>query len=102
MFVLSCTSTGNPAPSFTWRLNGVDIPTSSYVDTPVNPSVSVTSPYTRTDGSTTSNLNISSPEYPSDDGVYECIGVNSHGGINSNTTATITVIVQGIITPVIR
>ncbi len=92
--ILTCTSEGNPAPSFTWRRDGVTLSSDLYTDTSTDPTVDINT-FVRTNGMTTSVLTISGAVYPDDDGVYECIGTNSHAGIDNSSSASITVIVQG-------
>ncbi len=97
--ILTCTSEGNPAPSFTWRRDGVTLFSNLYTDTPIEPAITIPAigviPYVRTNGMTTSVLTISGAVYPDDDGVYECFGTNSHAGIDNSSSASITVTVQG-------
>ncbi len=95
--ILTCSSEGNPAPSFTWMRDGVLLSSNLYTDTSLtNPTV--TYPwYVSTNGMTTSVLTISGAVYPEDDGVYECIGTNSHAGIDNSSGASITVTGQGTI-----
>ncbi len=92
--ILTCTSEGNPAPSFTWRRDGVTLSSTLYTNTPTDPTVLMIT-FTRTNGMTTSVLTISGAVYPDDDGVYECVGTNSHTGIDNSSSASITVTVQG-------
>ncbi len=98
---LTCTSQGVPHPTFTWRLNGEDIPTNRHTDTPTAPDVdfdrvagAVTSV---TNGMTTSVLTISGAVFPDDDGLYECIGTNSRAGMDNSSNAFIQLSVQGTI-----
>ena len=46
-------------------------------------------------GSITSELRIFSASYPDHDGVYTCVGVNSEDAVFTNSSAFITVQVQG-------
>ncbi len=91
--IFTCTSVGNPAPTFTWRLDGVTLPSNRHTDSSTAPTIHY--PFSRTNGTTTSVLTINGAVYPDDDGVYECIGTNSHAGIASSSSASITVTVQG-------
>ncbi len=93
--ILNCISEGNPAPSFTWSRDGVTLSSTLYTNTPTDPMIGIVPPFTRTNGTTTSMLTISGAVYPEDDGVYECIGTNSHAGIDNSSSASITVTVQG-------
>ncbi len=97
---LTCTSEGTPTPTFTWRLNGEDIPSNRHTDTSIAPVVdfdrqagTVTSV---ANGMTTSVLTISVAVFPGDDGVYECIGTNSRAGMDNSCSAFIQLSVQGI------
>ena len=94
---ISCTSTGIPTPSIVWRFRGAPTRFTATDGTPTDPSGSLnpSSDFIYTEGSITSTLQIVAPVYPDDDGVYECIGINSHGGVDTNTSDTITVVVQG-------
>ncbi len=94
--ILTCTSEGNPAPTFTWKWDGVTLSSTLYMDTPSDPTVTYPT-YVSTNGMTTSVLTISGAVYPVDDGVYECFRTNSHAGIDNSSTASITVTVQGTI-----
>ncbi len=97
---LTCISGGIPPPTFTWRLNGEDIPKNRHTDTSTDPVVdfdrlagAVTSV---TNGMTTSVLTISGAVFPGDDGLYECIGTNSRAGMDNSSNAFIQLSVQGI------
>ena len=46
-------------------------------------------------GSITSELHIVSASYPDHDGEYSCVGVNSEDAVFTNSSAFITVQVQG-------
>ena len=94
---ISCTSTGVPAPTITWRLNNQTVPfnqtdmtTSADIKINVNFAVDAI-----INGSVVSTLHIVNAQYPSHDGVYECIGDNSNGGSAPPGIANITVQVQG-------
>ncbi len=96
---LTCTSEGTPTPTFTWRLNGEDIPDNRHTETFTAPDVefdrlagAVTSV---TSGMTTSVLTISGTVFPGDDGLYECIGTNSRAGMDNSSSAFIQLSVQG-------
>ena len=95
---ISCTSTGIPTPSIVWRFRGAPTRFTATDGTPTDPSGNLpasSTDFSYTEGSVTSTLQIVAPVYPDDDGVYECFGINSHGGVDTNTSDTITVIVQG-------
>ena len=94
---ISCTSTGVPAPTITWRLNNQTVPfNQTDVTTPTDVTVNNFMVDTITNGSVVSTLHIVNPQYPAHDGVYECIGDNSNGGSAPPGIANITVQVQGI------
>ena len=94
---ISCTSTGVPAPTITWRLNNQAVPfhqinLTTPADIRVNTNFAVD---TIINGSVVSTLHIVNAQYPAHDGVYECIGDNSNGGSAPPSIANITVQVQG-------
>ena len=95
---ISCTSTGVPAPTITWRLNNQATPfNQTDVTTPAD--VKIDNNFmvdTIINGSVVSTLHIVNAQYPAHDGVYECIGDNSNGGSAPPSIANITVQVQGI------
>ncbi len=97
---LTCTSEGTPPPTFTWRLNGEDIPSNRHINISTDPEVDFDRSYgtvtSVTNGMTTSVLTISGAVFPDDDGVYECIGTNSHAGMDNSSSAFIQLSVQGI------
>ena len=95
---ISCTSTGVPAPTITWRLNNQATPfnqtdMTTTADIKINTNFAVD---TIINGSVVSTLHIVNAQYPAHDGVYECIGDNSNGGSAPPSIANITVQVQGI------
>ena len=94
---ISCTSTGVPAPTITWRLNNQTVPFSQTdMTTPTDVKIDINFMVdTITDGSVVSTLHIVNAQYPAYDGVYECIGDNSNGGSAPPSIANITVQVQG-------
>ena len=95
---ISCTSTGVPAPTITWRLNNQAVPfRQTDLTTPAD--IRVNNNYgvdTIINGSVVSTLHIVNAQYPAHDGVYECIGDNSNGGSAPPGIANITLQVQGI------
>ena len=93
-----CTSTGNPTPSIIWRFGGNLTRFDQTDPPPTNPRGSVISGnrFEYTEGQAKSTLHITNVVYPHDNGVYDCFGVNSHGGMERSTTATFTLEVQGI------
>ena len=94
---ISCTSTGVPAPTITWRLNNQTVPfNQTDVTTPTDVTVNNFMVDTITNGSVVSTLHIVNPQYPAHDGVYECIGDNSNGGSAPPGIANIKVQLQGI------
>ena len=94
---ISCNSVGNPLPSIRWRLGMNDAPFGQVTEsTPLNyTGGTITEAFSFTAGDTTSTLLIVNAVYPDHSGVYECVGVNSHDGVESvSIGATITVDVQ--------
>lgn len=93
---ISCTSTGVPVPTITWTLNNQTAP---FTPTAMSTDHSVIIDNNRnvvvTRGSVVSTLRIEGAQYPAHDGVYACIGTNSHAGVSSTSTVMITVQVQG-------
>ena len=96
---ISCTSTGRPAPTITWRLKNQAVPfNQTDMTTPVRSTVNVNFNFdTITIGKVVSTLHIVNAQYPDHDGVYKCIGDNSNGGLAPPGIANITVQVQGIV-----
>ena len=94
---ISCTSTGVPAPTITWRLNNQTAPfNQTDLTTPTDIRVNINFVVdTIINGSVVSTLHIVNAQYPTHDGVYECIGDNSNGGSAPPNIANITVQVQG-------
>ncbi len=96
---LTCTSEGTPTPTFTWRLNGEDVPTNRHTETFTDPEVDVDQQAdvinNFTNGTAITVLTISVAVFPDDDGVYECIGTNSHAGVNNSCRAFTMLTVQG-------
>ncbi len=92
---ISCTSTGVPVPTITWTLNNQTTP---FNQTDVSTDFSITierdsSNYlvpVITSGNLVSALHIVNAQYPSHDGVYECIG-NTDTGKTSSLTITVQV-----------
>ena len=95
---IACFSSGNPVPTISWYL-GASLALFSQDDTVMNfTSIIVGLPgvFTFTEGNITSVLQITNATYPAHDGVYTCVGLNSHRGRDSTSNATITVQVQGM------
>ena len=94
---ISCTSTGVPAPTITWRLNNQTAPfNQTDMTTPADIRVNINFAVdTIINGSVVSTLHIVNAQYPAHDGLYECIGDNSNGGSAPPSTANITLQVQG-------
>ena len=96
---ISCTSTGVPAPTITWRLNNQTVPfNQTDVTTPTDVTVNNFMVDTITNGSVVSTLHIVNPQYPAHDGVYECIGDNSNKGSVPPGIANITLQVYATLT----
>ena len=94
---ISCTSTGVPVPTISWTLNNMATPfnrTDSFTDHSVfiqrAGSVAITA------GRVVSTLHIVNPLYPADEGVYVCIGLNTHARVTSNSSDMIRVQVLGM------
>ena len=95
---IACFSSGNPVPNISWYL-GASLAPFSQDDTVINfASIRVGSPgvLNFTEGNITSVLQITNATYPVHEGVYTCVGLNSHRGRDSTSNATITVQVQGM------
>ena len=93
---ISCTSTGVPAPTITWRLNNQTVPfNQTDITTPTDVTINNFMVDTIINGKIVSTLHIVNAQYPAHDGVYECIGDNSNGGSAPSGIANITVQVQG-------
>ena len=94
---ISCTSTGVPAPTITWRLNNQAAPfRQTDLTTPVTiDSQKIGSLDAISIGNVVSTLHIVNAQYPAHDGVYECIGDNSDNGTATISATNITVHVQG-------
>ena len=96
---IACFSYGNPVPTISWYLGESPAPF------PQNDSVKNfraevvgTNPNVMLDltiGNITSVLQITNAVYPAHDGEYTCVGLNSHGGRDNTSNATITVQIQG-------
>ena len=97
---IACFSYGNPIPSISWYLGDPPAPFSQS-DTVENFRAELvgTNPNLMlnfTIGNITSVLQITNAVYPAHDGEYTCVGLNSHGGRDNTSNATITVQVQGM------
>ena len=88
---ISCTSTGRPVPTITWKQNNQ--PTSfSQTDIIIN-AINSMSP-----GKIISTLHILNIEYPTHEGVYTCNGSNIVSGFVSNSSVSIFLQVLGTFT----
>ena len=92
---ISCTSSGNPIPTISWELDGspAPFPQSDSV-TRYPPTVPNFGEFRFTTGSVTSELKITGVN-TSHEGEYTCTARNSHRGVESSTSSTITVRVLG-------
>ena len=91
---ISCTSTGVPAPTITWRLNNQPAPfNQTDLTTPV--AVDIKNNFelgSITTGKVVSTLHIVNAQYP---GVYECMGKTTYNGVTTMSSAIITVHIKG-------
>ncbi len=93
---ISCTSTGVPVPTITWTLNNQTTPFNQ-TDVSTDFSVKIEKDNSNTlvpditSGNIVSILHIVNAQYPSHDGVYECIG-DSDTGKTTSLTVTVQVI----------
>ena len=95
---ISCTSVGNPLPSFRWQIQASDAPFEQMTEMTNLDRTGGTSDmpdFSFTPGSTTSTLLIINAVYPDHSGVYQCTAFSSHNGVESTNSDTITVNVQG-------
>ena len=85
---ISCTSTGVPVPTITWTLNNQTTPLNQ-TDIPTDFSITLGRDSSNnlipiiTSGNLMSTLHIVNAQYPSHDGVYECIGDDDTGNTSS-------------------
>jgi len=92
---ISCTSSGNPIPTISWELHGSPAPfPQSDTVTRYPPTVPNFGEFSFTAGSVTSELKITGVN-TSHEGEYTCTARNSHRGVESSTSSTITVHVMG-------
>ena len=93
-FNISCTSAGNPIPPISWERDGFPAPF------PQRDSVTQYQVGHQQlgfiQGNASSVLMISKATYPNHNGLYTCIGFNSHKGRSTTNRATITVNVLGM------
>ena len=99
--IISCTSTGAPTPTMTWKLNGETTPFMQFDTTEATQAVLYIGRNAMYDivpditvGSITSDLTITNAQYPDHDGVYTCIGSNDEQMVNISTSL-ITLVVFG-------
>jgi len=94
--VISCTSTGVPVPTISWTFNNLTTRfNQNDKSTEVTAFVTAGGVVDITQGSVDSSLQIVAPQYPADDGVYVCVGSNTHAGNTATSSAMITVQVLG-------
>jgi len=92
---ISCTASGNPIPTISWELRGSPAPfPQSDTVTRYPPTVPNFGEFSFTTGSVTSELKITGVN-TSHEGEYTCTARNSHRGVESSTSSTITVRVLG-------
>ena len=92
---ISCTSSGNPIPTISWELDGFPAPFPwSNTVTHYPPTVPNFGEFSFTTGSVTSELKITGVN-TSHEGEYTCTARNSHRGVESSSSSTITVHVLG-------
>ena len=92
---ITCFSSGNPVPTISWYLGDSLAPFPDW-DSAEEFQAVVTGQtgigqFAFTEGNITSVLQITNAVYPAHDGVYTCVGLNSHRGRDSTSNATITV-----------
>ena len=97
--IISCTSTGAPTPTMTWKLNGETTPFIQFDTTEATQAVLGRNAMDDlvpdiTPGSVISNLPISNAQYPDHDGVYTCIGSNDEQMVNTSTSSITVVVVS--------
>ena len=97
---ITCSSSGEPYPTISWtlrdqstRFDQTDITTERLILRVRNAQDELVPEFTS--GSTLSTLHIVNAQYPADNGVYQCTGLNYHGGENFTHTEEIIVQVQG-------
>ena len=94
---ISCASSGVPVPTISWHFNDMVAPF-NHTDTFTNFSAfaySSKSPPVITYGRTVSNLQLKNIQYPAHNGVYVCVGSNSHKNVVTVSSANISVIILG-------
>ena len=91
---IACFSSGNPIPTISWCFRGSLVPFSQS-DSVENFRAEVAGVNNHTVGNITSVLQITNAVYPTHDGEYTCVGLNSHREVDNTNNATITVQVQG-------
>ena len=92
---ITCFSSGNPVPTISWYLGDSLAPFPDWNSVEEFQAV-VTGQtgigqFAFTEGNITSVLQITNAVYPAHDGVYTCVGLNSHRGRDNTSNATITV-----------
>ena len=94
---LSCTSRGVPTPTISWRFRDMVAPihqNDTFTDfSAVAPRSSHLPIITL--GRVVSNLQLNNIQYPTNDGVYVCVGSNRHGNVLSFSSVNISVLVLG-------
>lgn len=93
---ISCTSVGVPVPTVSWTFNNLAAPFDQ-TDSSTDLSVRILGGgnFELTQGSVVSRLHLVDAQYPADEGVYVCIGANTHAGVTTTSSAMITVQVLG-------
>ena len=91
---IACFSSGNPVPTISWCFRGSLVPFSQS-DSVENFRAEVAGVNNHTVGNITSVLQITNAVYPTHDGEYTCVGLNSHREVDNANNATITLQVQG-------
>ena len=99
---ITCVSSGNPVPTISWYLGGSPAPfpqsdsLQNFEATIVRNPMTYRSMLRFLEGNITSVVQITNAVYPAHDGVYTCVGLNSHRAADNTNNATITVQVQGM------
>ena len=94
---ITCFSSGNPVPTISWYLGDSLAPFPDWNSVEeFQAVVTGNRQFAFTEGNITSVLQITNAVYPAHDGVYTCVGLNSHRGRDNTSNATITVQVQGM------